>query len=533
MSTAERNPAAAAESSASESGAGKKYFPYLRRFIIFSLALLWFGVFAPLGIDLHHDGVMFIPALRVANGDMVFRDVFCQYGMLSPVLQALALKLGGAELLTLKYFMVLFYAGSAVMLDIIWQQLLTPRWRDLMLLMFFTLMPDTMVTFHPWSSIFALFFSLISLWGQLKYLKQGKWYWLLFSGAMAGVTFLSRHPSGVVTLLAVWGTLFFEMMTVPAGWKARIRKFVVSCGIAGGGFVSVAGIAAAIIIAAGAWDDFVFQCITAVFGFVHARGGSGDSNYLGQSLFPFVTSMGYFDSIFAVLPLTALFQLLSGVRKAVRSDVKAQESLSLIALVIFALGSWHQYYPVPCVRHLFWAGVPFFGVFVLSIRELLQSTGERRWLCRILAAGLLLVFCACASVRIYSGCIRLATAGGRAVSEIPGLKGMKLTRGEDSLIRIFRSTLESLPENIRQRGVVNYTPDGLWSVILPDAGFKHRQFLLFWEGLYKDYDEKIIEFVREKRPVVLSSKMLLLEYYEIRMMIQYMGIDYYMYVPMW
>ena len=185
---------------------------------------------------------MFIPALRVADGDMVFRDVYCQYGLLSPVLQALALKLGGAELLTLKYFMVLFYAGSAVMLDIIWQRMLTSRWRDLMLLMFFSLMPDTMVTFHPWSSIFALFFSLISLWGQLKYLKQDKWYWLLLSGGMAGVTFLARHPVGVVALIAVWGTLFFEMMTATGGWKARSRKFVFSCGIAGGGFALVAGL---------------------------------------------------------------------------------------------------------------------------------------------------------------------------------------------------------------------------------------------------------------------------------------------------
>jgi len=48
-----------------------------REAIIFIGTFIFFTLFARLGIDPHHDGVMLIPAMRVADGAVVFRDVFC------------------------------------------------------------------------------------------------------------------------------------------------------------------------------------------------------------------------------------------------------------------------------------------------------------------------------------------------------------------------------------------------------------------------------------------------------------------------
>ena len=127
------------------SRAKQQLFSVLRCLLIFLVSLVWFGAFAPLGLDFHHDGVMFIPALRVASGQTVFRDVFCQYGLLSPLLQGGAVWLGGGELLAMKYLSVLFYAAIAVLLDFLWKPLFSARWRNLILLMFWVLMPDTML----------------------------------------------------------------------------------------------------------------------------------------------------------------------------------------------------------------------------------------------------------------------------------------------------------------------------------------------------------------------------------------------------
>jgi hypothetical protein len=109
---------------------------------------------------------------------------------------------------------------------------------------------------------------------------------------------------------------------------------------------------------------------------------------------------------------------------------------------------------------------------------------------------LFLHFAVLCSVRLYSGVFRLEDSRRRVTVDIPGIRGMKLTRGECAMISGVCTVLNKLPENIRARGVLNYTEDGLWSVILPDSGFRHPQFLWLENALYPDYEAKIIEYIR-------------------------------------
>ena len=475
-----------------------------------------------------------IPALRVAEGGMVFRDVFCQYGFLSPVLQGLALRLGGGELLMMKYFSVLFYAGSAVMLDIVWQDILSARWRNLMLLMMFSLMPDLLVTFHPWSSIFALFFSLLALWSEIRYLKCNKWYWLSGAGAAAGLTFLARHPVGVVTLIAVLGTVFVKSGTQKSR-LAAVKKFFTDSAVTLGGFLLVIGSVGIVLAACGAWDDFIFQCVSYVFDFVGTRGSGGKEGqwrYFAASLCPFVTDNGFFDSVFAVMPILVLPWLYKCARSAMHKDESAAErDLILLCCGIFALGAWHQYYPVPCVRHIFWGGVPFIGFYILTLEQLFKNRGKNKLWCRIGAGVLLLLWAGCALPRLRNGYVRFFESGRRVTLDIPGVRGIKFSRAEASIISTFRRCVEQLPDGIKSRGVLNYTEDGMWSILLPDAGFKHKQFLVMKNGLYKDHDRAVLEFIRQRRPVVLSCCPLELERYSAILSAQYMGNDYCIYVP--
>ena len=314
----ENSPSVVSDLRAPEkSSAGKqKFLSCFRLVAIFLISLLWFGAFAPLGLDFHHDGVMFIPALRVASGQTVFRDVFCQYGLLSPLLQGGAVRLGGGELLAMKYLSVIFYAAIGVLLDLVWKTLLSARWRNLILVMFWVLMPDTMVTFHAWSSIFALFFSLLALWMILEFFKRQRCWFAGVAGIAAGLTFLARHPVGVVTFLALLISLFFEvMLAFPV--KERLKTWLKHSVWLACGMLLTIMFAGIYLFCAGAWHDFVLQCWNFVLNFVHGRGGNGSWGYLAESLFPFTTDLGLWDAIFGLLPIAALAWLFLGVRRAV------------------------------------------------------------------------------------------------------------------------------------------------------------------------------------------------------------------------
>ena len=130
-----------------------------------------------------------------------------------------------------------------------------------------------------------------------------------------------------------------------------------------------------------------------------------------------------------------------------------------------------------------------------------------------------------------NGYIRFFESGKRKMLDIPGVRGIKFSRAEAAVIDAFRRCVEQLPEGIKARGVLNYTEDGMWSVLLPDAGFRHKQFLVMKSGLYQDHDHAVMEFIRQRRPVVLSCRPLEVERYSAIFSAQYMGNDYFLYVP--
>ena len=48
---------------------------FIRESVVFALTVIFFGYFAFLGFDLHHDGVMLFPAVRVAEGGVDRKSV--------------------------------------------------------------------------------------------------------------------------------------------------------------------------------------------------------------------------------------------------------------------------------------------------------------------------------------------------------------------------------------------------------------------------------------------------------------------------
>ena len=69
---------------------------------ILGASLVAFIPFARIGVDPHHDGIIFHPAYVLAQGGYIHRDVFSQYGQLSVFIDALAIKMFGARLLVIR-----------------------------------------------------------------------------------------------------------------------------------------------------------------------------------------------------------------------------------------------------------------------------------------------------------------------------------------------------------------------------------------------------------------------------------------------
>ncbi|MBR7120664.1 MAG: glycosyltransferase family 39 protein [Lentisphaeria bacterium] len=472
-----------------------------RESLIFVCTFIFFTVFARMGIDPHHDGVMLIPALRVAEGGVVFRDVFCQYGLLVPLLQGAAVALFGGELLVIRMLTVLFYSGSAVLLDLLWRRYLPSKISWLTAVLFCLLAPCMIVTFHSWNSVYALFFMLLSGFFLLRYLESdGKRYReLCFAGAAAGLTLGCRTPCGIVTVFAAVLILLGVNWFTGKEW----RKIMKEAGTYGIGIFSVLLLAAGYISLTGAWEDFFKQNFGYVNDFVTQRGAGGSWKYFCDSIFPFYQEeYYYFNTFFALMPLGAMTMLYFACRKGILSGHEVmKEQLPFIALLILGLGSWHQYYPVPCVRHLFWGGAPLFGAYLVMLCRLWQN--KSYWKKAFVIVLTVVLLCAVA-VRVTGGVMRLKSAGTREERNVAGIRNIKLNRMECGVIDMLLLTCQ-LPENLRQRGLLNWSEDSLYSATVPQSGFCDLQFYRFETAQYPGYDLKILQYVADEHPLLLTD----------------------------
>lgn len=491
---------------------------------LFAAGFLFFGFYSLLGIDLHHDGIMFKAAVDVADGAAVFRETFSQYGILPPLLQGLAVKLFGAELVVLKLLTAFFYGLTLVAYDMVWKRFFTAKekiYRAFYILLFFVLSADCCVTSHPWASVYALFFLLLTIHFSLRFFEDDKRNirYAAASGVLAAVVFGFRQPCGLTTLLAA-GAITFIVFSVSV---SDARRFAAGffCG-----FGAVLIIYVLMITVYGAWHDYWIQTWQNAFVFAVKRGsGNGSWSDTVANFFPFITGdRGYIDAIFAFFPLLTL-----GLFARMILNGKWKESIPLIVVIIYALSAWHQYYPVPCMRHLYWASVPMMGVFVFIIKELIQKGGKKGGAA---VALLMLILFFPVAFRCYFGVKRINSITKRETSSIPGIRGLRLFAHEKQVCSILYSFVRSLPPELVSRGVFNHTPDGVWSVILPVCKWKHPLFCRVAETAYPDYDREAFKYCVENRPVVISSVWQSLPGYVMMQELVYNGVKYHLFIPL-
>ena len=493
MNISEKTPAAS----------GDQWFrqKWFRDIILFSLTVFWFGTLCRFGFDAHHDGVMLGAAAALAEGKLIFKEVFCQYGPLSVLIQSIPVRIWGAEDLVIKLTTVFFYGLTAVVGTRIWERFLEKPFIWCWYGCFFMLCPFYLVPFHPWSSVYALFFMLLGVEGQIRFFESGRSLYLWGAGICAAAAFLCRTPCGLVAFGAGTAVLLLKM------WAEREKKALHPWLSYAGGAGCVLFVLALYLTVIGAWSDYFKQCYSFIWGFVVKRGGSWSWTAFSDSMIPLTGSAGFSNCIFALLPFLTIGAALIAVRPFFYGKREALlKNLPLLAILLLALGAWHQYFPVPCVRHLYWGALPAFGVYGLTargIRHLGRPRYVRVFLLLLLAVPLLY----CAQLRFIMLKKYFEKSHERETAEISGLRGLRIFASEVRVFSSLEGIFRSLPPEIRQRGVINHTPDGIYCALLPPpAKFRHPMFVNWGKDVYADYDRAVAEYLQKERPPVLSTE---------------------------
>ena len=372
--------------------------------------------FASLGIDMHHDGIMMKPALDVASGQMLHRDTFTQYGPLTTLMQALLLKIFGSELLVLRVATVAMDSLSLGLMFLCWRRLMCLELCLASAFLWCCLPYFYRIWWHvlPWSSSASLFFqsSCLCLMSHALAVRRASTAIKLISGAglCASATFLCRQPVGA--LLSVSGAVvpLILQSRFHTSREGRLQnglhftfgnRFLLGY-VAGG--VTPALIILAWLASNQALDDWYEQNILWPREFAKS----------------FLSSGNLYNCFFtaAILPVAVLLALTVSLIKSVRKQRSLCLLLSALAggswillatrkpylisleillkliplttvgfvyllaakrqwhilawafqrgLLLPVLASWAQYYPVPCIRHMFWGATPIIGLFMFLL----------------------------------------------------------------------------------------------------------------------------------------------------------------------
>lgn len=487
---------------------------------VFAITTVALIVLGRLGVDAHHDGVLFKQARDVLAGQVPYRDSFDQYGPVLPILQAAFLGVLGQTVFALKLSVAMFYGLSAALLVALWRRLM-PLWMAVGLWgLWLVMQPEisTQLEMLPWSSVYALAFSAAGSLLLCAALSRPDSTWCAISGGvMVGLAFGMRLPVGVLTAIALACALAATSVLL----RVRVRRAL--AGFAAGFTLTIA-VTLLWLVVVGALGDFWEQSIVeprrwaaghhagsiaiiraefmkmlpvsilvialvALGGLAAERlgGSSNPRRNIGIALGGLVvaTALAWalawdwflqWASLQGVLLWSAIVTLCVGIalvlavitvisRRVARRNGGASGStvgwvpLALPAITALSLSALPQLYPVYESRHIYWAATPALGVLAWVI-----FIAARRQV--LVIVGLAAIFLIPGIVTNVKGAYDRATSAWVS-SPVPfgALDGMRLSQ---SFVDYYGGMMRALADAYAKRPdapILNMGNDGLWNAL--------------------------------------------------------------------
>ena len=338
------------------------------KLILFLLTFLITSHFSIIGVDLHHHGIMFNGVMGVlSHSGKLYKDYYYHYGPLTPLFQAIPIYFFGAKLIVIQYFTCFIYGIISVQLFNLSRLLFNSKLSFISVLIWLLMAPYYLWELLPWSSIYVIPFFIIIF--QL-FIKPTKKYSYFFVGICVGIIFFIRQSSGLIAIVGLCLIIILNYRNIRF-YSLLLGLFIVMFL----GFI--------VLYFNGILPSYFELCFIGQK-FMVIQGGSNIAilihflklfldSFLGDNLIIFsknhhIPYIPYcFNIYFFVFIFTSLFYIF--IRKFKNSMHKMKFNL---AVYIFCLVSLSQMFPVPCIRHYYWAFSPVIPIIFRDLYVFLR-----------------------------------------------------------------------------------------------------------------------------------------------------------------
>lgn len=487
--------------------------------VTFSVTML----FALYGVDSHHDGIMLKTAMDVANGKVLYKESFSQYGYLVTLIQAVFVKVFGAHLWAVHLSTVVMYTISYCVVFLITKRYMNSVCAFFVCLSILVVAPFYTWDFLPWSNVFGLCFLVCCLYSSLRFMKTRKRRYVSFMAIWAAFAFWSKLPIGAVIYLALF--LLFVIFLVSKRymhvWKKYISLFLISTMI-------VFAVFLIILFCQGALRDWWVQTMSFAVDFAVQRSVSPSAPVSGGETVSGL--MIYMDKTYSFLqkvlgdlfsysysPIECMVAISNLVffavylRRVIRQIVAKskinQIDMELLCFSVFALASWSQYYPVVCIRHIFWGQFPMIAFMAVGLYEMITRVvrlpNKYEFLvgvCTII--GVLIVQFPIIKENVINGYLKLKLPVYYVTdSRYHYLDGIRMDQEE----AIFYSDAETFLYNLEQRypekKLLNASSLNLFSCY-SDVNLG-ALYSLYGSTVYRGYAEEWNRYIKETNPIII------------------------------
>ena len=518
---------------------------YLQILFVFCLTVMIASAYSRLGIDVYHQGFLFHTTVKITEGKMLFKDIYYHYGALTALLQALAVWLFGKSLIVIQLQTALFYGFTSIFLWLIWSRFMPPVLATISSIICICLAPYYTWKFLPWSSVHSLFFMALSLYLFIIFLEKNYLIYLYFTGVAVSLTFWCKQSVGFLLFFAILTIIIFIHIIE----KTDINKTMKNIWLFFGGNLSVSIVFYSWLLLNGAVVDWWIQVFWGQFDWAFCNSNIDRTFSLLETLLKLKQSL-LPNNVWAIFPLVTILMFLCvltdiDINKKIKTD-----SAVLLSLVFVSLASWHQYFPVPCPRHLYWAATPMIGIFIYYLWWTWKSTialFKARKI--ILPMGLLLLaFLSSAfigmqvSYNIKSGINKIDSYRVK-VTTPEVLSGMMVT--DETQAQSLREIDRAIKDYIKNHPDTTFISLSNTNVLfltfiennenfskLPIPSFNSK----FFSKIY-NYNEKLVKFIKKKKPLIFTDvPWLFYDYYELSHVLtkptsRYDTGSWYLYAP--
>lgn len=328
---------------------------------------------ALIGLDLHHDTLMFDPARQLLNGELPFRDFFYQYNLGTVFFHALALKVLGTQIASLKIATAMVYACIAVLIYICAASALHRRWALAAALVWSILSPFHMPAingYHAWSTVYMMAAVMGGGLCLATAISGRPMLWAVLAGVCFNLAFWFKQVAGM-QILAVLAWVAYNALrpSLPTDIARRFRRMFF--GIALGGLAS--SIPFFFYIFQNAIFEDWWRSAFVFNGYFAASGHSSTGVIaLARTFFPVNRELGYISVVWALLPLCLIAivtqrQSAGSERLFSRSDDRSLVSSLFAAL---SIAGWLGYFPLAHSFHTQLFMAPMFVLLALQLDQI-------------------------------------------------------------------------------------------------------------------------------------------------------------------